>query len=167
MTDEKRESRSLPVLLGMALSLLVLILVVNRSEAAANACGLCLRNAEWKAASQCGGKAGMIDPKTGQPTCYYLAYKSFEQSDCISTGICPGSGSFSGSKDCASEGCRSPESLPSGNCGKDADPGAGAICHNDCWGRSCSGGSGTCVDKYAYAPPNQVSVCYSQCGCSE
>jgi hypothetical protein len=159
----ERANSTMPVLLGMALSLLVMLLVVG-CAAAANDCDLCLRNANNNAKTACAG-----DP---DPYCVMKKYKVNEQKDCINTQRCPGSGSFTGQKDCGSSGCRAAGSIDPnvlGNaCGDGVDPNAGAICDNDCWGRPCTGGTGTCADLAAPgAKPGKASLCYTKCGCSD
>ena len=161
MTGE-RESRSLPVLLGMGLSLAVLILVVNRSEAA-NRCDLCDRNQLNRAWQECGEKGGV-------GSCYYVKYHQYRQVECYDTGICPDSDTYTGEKNCGDAGCRADGSVDPAlleqTCGKNADPQSGAVCHNDYWGRPCAGDSTRCRD--VQVKSSKVwSLCHTKCGCSQ
>ncbi len=156
MKNEKL-SKVNPVMLGMTLSLLVLLLVTNKSFADTQ-CDLCLRNASNRAQAACPNDP----PPWTMMGCYYKAYMK-EKVECDSIcGSSGGGGTISGSADCGSTACR--ELLASeGQCGFGSDPGAGTICTNDCWGKSCTGGK--CYDVSAAAPLSTISFCHSQCGC--
>ena len=150
-------SSTMPVLLGMALSLLVLFLVVGRADAATQ-CDLCERNAMNKAKAACPGN----DPYS---PCVYNKYMAFKAQDCAN--ICPGGGTISGSADCGSNACRDSGALPRNSCGENADQDSGSICDNSCWGKTCTSGSGSCVDQRATGSTSSISLCYWKCGCGQ
>lgn len=162
MTTE-RPSATMPILLGMALSLLVLFLVVGRADAA-TACDQCDRDAKTKATNYC---ATATNPPY---MCYYTMYQTYRNKDCTQTNICPGGGTnLPAERDCATEACRELQYPPGTSpCGEGADPGAGTICTNDCTGKFCAvNTAATCTGVPAKAPPQKPSLCYVQCGCKE
>ena len=159
MTNERRPSTTLPVLLGMALSLLVLFLVVGRADAA-TACDQCDRDAKAKATNYC---ATATNPPY---MCYYTMYQTYRNKDCTQTNICPGGGvNLAAERDCAATACRELK-VTEGACGEKADPGAGTICTNDCSGKFCTANTtASCADVPAEAPGVTNTLCHTQCGC--
>ena len=156
------QSSTMPVLLGMALSLLAVFLVVGRADAATQ-CELCERNAWNKAKAACAGVGPNAYPTYDM--CVYNNYMTFKGQDC--SGICPGGGTISGSANCGSDACRDPGGLPRDSCGMEADQDSGSICDNSCWGKTCTSGSGSCVDQRATGSTSSISLCYWKCGCGQ
>ena len=156
------QSSTMPVLLGMALSLLAVFLVVGRADAATQ-CDLCERNAWNKAKAACAGVGPNAYPTYDM--CVYNNYMTFKGQDC--SGICPGGGTISGNADCGSDECRDTPNIPAESCGEHADPDAGAICANSCWGRNCTVGTGSCRDQVAPGSNSSISLCHWKCGCGQ
>jgi len=160
MKNEKL-SKVNPVMIGMTLSLLVLLLVTNKGFAA-TACDACLQGASNRAQAACPGDP----PPWSMMGCYY--WKFMDERKACDAGVCApgggGGGAISGSADCGGKSCQYLVYTPS--CGKDADPDAGNLCHEDCWGKSCSSSTGTCKYMEAKAPNSTISLCHSKCGCN-
>lgn len=166
MTNERRQFSTLPILLGMALSLLVLFLVVGRADAK-TICEQCEGNAMRKAELYCLSQ-GYVNPSYQYDQCLYNTYMTHRNNDCMKSNPpkCP-NGNNTGQSNCGAEGCRFLR-VTAGTCGEKADAGAGTICTNECWGRFCpESTTGTCADVPASAPGVTNTLCHTQCGCKE